>query len=169
MAWIAAASEACGLFVALSILAEGRLPHCALACLCLRCIPCFMCMAKVLWYLDRVFTSGSGCSIQGEWKQYLPRRVNPQTGKKYTVDQQWNFDTILCLRDMVSPSDQAWCQKKVVLIYDDHILANSSPFLSQASNGTLTLQTSLLPIFGRFQVWRNFQMVNVSKLRSNFE
>ncbi len=47
----------------------------------------------------------------------IPRDINPDTGKKYTIDQQWYFDTILHLRDTNKSKQPSLSLKKVMLIH----------------------------------------------------
>ncbi len=95
--------------------------------------------------------------------EYLPQGINLETEKKYTVNQEQYFHTILRLRYMIKFKWSGLLSIKVVLIND-----KSRPHTAKIIAALITshkldtfhiqriLQTSHLLIFGRFQVWRNF-------------
>ncbi len=51
--------------------------------------------------------------------EYLPQGIYPETGKKYTVDQQQYFDTILCLGDTIKSKWRSLLSKNLVLLHNN--------------------------------------------------
>ncbi len=110
-------------------------------------------------YWQWCFGTAKGSSQTNIFCKELIRRVErsiPQINSDISIP-------FSASRTIPSTSDGACCWKKSCWfsIMHDHILPKLSPLSSQAANGILfhmqhILQTSLLPIFCRLKVWRNF-------------